>query len=69
MSAEVDTSEEPDWGDYQSGPFCRHWGDPIDCDEACARNGCGHRCGAHDAAEGLTGCHECECEGWMEDEQ
>ena len=21
--------------DYESGPFCRHWGDPSDCDVEC----------------------------------
>jgi len=56
--------EEPDWTDYESGPFCRHWGDPGDCDIRCAD--CGDRCGQHDAAEGSTECNECDCSAWKE---
>lgn len=29
-------SDTDDYGDYESGPFCRHWGTPGDCDE-CTR--------------------------------
>lgn len=48
--------------DYDSGPFCRHWSDPADCEIVCAN--CGHRCGQHEDSE----CSECNCEEWKESE-
>lgn len=54
-----------DWADYESGPFCRHWSDPTDCEIVCAR--CGHRCVNHPLDLDL-GCHECDCPGWGEAE-
>lgn len=27
------TDDDDRWEDYESGPFCPHWGDPYDCDE------------------------------------
>lgn len=56
----------PEWN---SGPFCRHWGDPIDCDILCAN--CGHRCPRHSAEDGETDClleDGCPCEAWVEPE-
>lgn len=38
-------SDDDDWADYESGPYCRHWSDPTDCDELC--DTCGHRCSEH----------------------
>ena len=35
-----------DWDSYETGPFCRHWCVPSDCDVICAR--CGHKCTEHD---------------------
>lgn len=55
-----------DWENYESGPFCRHWGDPSDCDIKCSR--CGHRCTQHGAEDGDYACLECDCEGWVEPE-
>lgn len=46
----------------ESGPFCRHWSDPGECDAVCK---CGHKCCEHDALSGC--CNECDCEGF-EDE-
>ena len=48
-------------GEYDSGPFCGHWSDPIDCEHLCAN--CGHRCGMH-----YDKCSEdgCTCEEWKE---
>lgn len=56
--------EGSDWEDYSSGPFCRHWGDPSDCEETCAE--CGHRCGIHYGDDGE--CHDsgCKCLKWVE---
>ena len=48
-----DDSEEPD---VDSGPFCRHWGDPSDCAWLCT---CGDRCDAHSAHD--DSCRECDC--------
>lgn len=53
-------------GDYESGPFCRHWDDPGDCRIKCGH--CGHGCCEHAATEGETHCHECECPRWVEPE-
>jgi hypothetical protein len=44
--------------EYQSGPYCRHWGDPVDCEETCVD--CGHRCGVHPS----DGCSRCDCPRW-----
>lgn len=38
-------STDIDWSLYESGPFCRHWSDPSDCEEKCAT--CGHLCREH----------------------
>lgn len=29
-------SDGIDWENYDTGPFCRHWGTPGDCDECKA---------------------------------
>lgn len=57
-----DDGHEPD---YNTGPFCRHYSDPSDCDERCARPGCGHACSRHHDE-----CNEdgCECPEWVEPE-
>lgn len=57
-------NEETDWGDYESGPFCRHWSD-YDCEVVCAR--CGHRCTHHSIGNDEE-CNEpgCDCPGWVE---
>lgn len=60
-------TNEQDFTDYESGPFCRHFSDPSDCEIECDR--CGDRCGRHDAAEGSTECNECECPAWVEPEE
>lgn len=54
-------SDDDDWSDFDSGPFCRHWvSPPGDCEDTCAD--CGHRCAAHDE----DGCDECDCKAWRE---
>lgn len=57
---DLDFDEDVGGGECDSGPFCRHWSDPFDCEKVCAR--CGHLCGQH----GESGCREedCECEQW-----
>ena len=64
----MDEPEDDEWWDYDSGPFCWHWSDPADCDEKCARAGCGHGCGQHAADDGEAGCFECDCPAWFEEE-
>jgi hypothetical protein len=51
--------------DWNSGPFCRHWGDPSDCNEKCAA--CGHWCSAHSQSDTLQDCRECDCAGFTDD--
>jgi hypothetical protein len=53
------------WDNYESGPFCRHWGDPSDCDELCLT--CNHRCVDHGFSD--SECNECDCGGWKEGEE
>lgn len=48
--------------DSGSGPFCRHWRDPSDCDEVCAN--CGHHCCQHGFFD--SSCIDCECVEWKE---
>lgn len=42
-----------------SGPWCRHWGDPGDCDELCK---CGHTCTEHDYHDNECTVDGCDCE-------
>lgn len=58
--------EERDWANYESGPFCRHWVDPVDCEIRCARVNCGHGCTRHGAEDGDFECFDCDCEAWVE---
>lgn len=48
----------------ESGPFCRHYHDPEDCDIICMN--CGHECCQHEY-DGID-CREddCKCEGWKD---
>jgi len=50
--------------EYQTGPFCRHWSDPADCNIECAA--CGHRCCRHDIDD--NDCMDCGCKAWVEPE-
>lgn len=45
-----------------SGPFCRHWGDPVDCDEKCT---CGHTCGQHSYGDSCD-VPDCTCDTWQD---
>jgi hypothetical protein len=46
-----------------SGPFCPHWGDPVDCQEPCAV--CDHPCGGHaNLDEGECRRLNCGCSGF-----
>ena len=65
MAGAVRVSVDPEDDDPpESGPFCRHWSDPGDCQEKCGE--CGHWCGRHDD----DGCdeRECGCLAWVEPE-
>ncbi len=58
------TDDMSNWLDYESGPFCRHWGDPSDCTEVCV---CSHTCTQHDyAVPGECMVDGCECKEWRE---
>lgn len=52
-----DDSPSDEW---YSGPYCRHYGDPSDCDALCFT--CKHPCRQHHAE-----CGECGCQVWEED--
>lgn len=56
-----DGDEEKDpWADYESGPFCRCWGELGFCENTCKR--CGHFCKLHfpESCE-VEGC---DCPAW-----
>lgn len=55
--------DEEDEPTCDSGPFCRHFNDPADCDEKCT---CGHSCSSHPFG---NECHDdegCSCLGYEE---
>jgi hypothetical protein len=60
------TDDELDTTEYETGPFCRHFADPVDCSETCI--GCGHECHEHVRFEGPRPCDAagCDCPGWVE---
>ncbi len=61
------SDDGPDWANYESGPFCRHWYDASDCDIVCAT--CGHRCIDHGFGDGAeSSCQYCACQQWKEPE-
>jgi len=47
---------EDNYNDFESGPFCPHWGEEG-CDDICAT--CGHTCEFHGVYD--RECRECEC--------
>jgi len=64
-------SDEPElpideWEEYETGPFCRHWADPNDCDELCKT--CGHKCDEHnfDSYDAYCLIDTCNCKSWNE---
>lgn len=54
--------------DYESGPYCQHWGDPADCEEMCD---CGHPCHSHNYYGDKHECCEdgCECEKFTQSKE
>lgn len=59
--------DEIDWDNYETGPFCRHYNDPSDCDEPCAR--CGHKCSEHGGGwDNNEPCEHdgCACPGFVD---
>ena len=57
------SDSEAGWENYESGPFCRHWSHPADCDQICT---CGHGCAEH--GHGECGNDECTCEEFKDTE-
>lgn len=57
-------SPDDDWSDYESGPFCRHYGEPSECEEKCAI--CGHTCREHGSIADDCTVEGCTCTGWEE---
>lgn len=66
MMSEDDTNDGNDWEDYDSGPYCRHWSDPSDCEITCAN--CGHHCQRHSIVE-PSNCFDCKCNKWVESDE
>lgn len=61
MEDEVEDTEEIEW---ETGPFCRHWSDPSDCDALCK---CGHKCCEHSIWEDYE-CKECDCQRFVDED-
>jgi hypothetical protein len=53
----MDEDEVDSFDDYNTGPFCQHYGTPGECDDVCER--CKHICGKHDND---SDDHECDVE-------
>lgn len=62
----TDARDDDSSWDYDSGPFCRHWSDPSECDKVCAT--CGHRCIDHRLPADDSRCtvDGCDCPAWVE---
>lgn len=60
-SDDVHDDDEDSWSEYESGPFCVHWGDASDCTHPCV---CGHSCHVH----WDLGCnmYDCGCKGFQD---
>jgi len=56
-----DESEDIDWADYESGPFCIHWGEPGSCEDLCENPECKHMCKDHSCG-GSCDIEGCKCE-------
>lgn len=63
MSDEEEQEDAPDSGPWESGPFCRHYGTPGECDVPCANPECGHGCNVHGYPE--CGQPDCDCEQYI----
>lgn len=59
------TDEDDGFCDYDSGPFCKHWSDPSDCDELCAT--CGHMCCRHGYSTEECYVDDCKCEQFVDE--
>ena len=68
---DVEPYDETEGPEYDTGPFCRHYGDPTYCDHLCGR--CGHKCSEHDQDGEASGkCNhtgnetgeDCTCPDW-----
>lgn len=60
---QVNSMDDDPWEDYETGPFCRHWGDPSECEKLCK---CGHQC--HEHYDSNCDVDDCQCEDWDERE-
>ncbi len=54
---DVDTEK-----DFDTGPFCRHFHDPSDCEKRCT---CGCACKRHGYGDDSE-CMDCGCMKWEE---
>lgn len=50
-----------DTPEYESGPFCPHWGEPGACENECLRETCKHPCMTHSMSNGRCGVDGCPC--------
>lgn len=56
----TDNDYDEDWEDYDSGPFCMHWGELGDCDDLCSN--CNHTCNEHVHGHDYCEVDDCNCE-------
>lgn len=63
---DFDEDEVEEFTEFETGPFCRHFGDPSDCREKCANPDCGHECTSHGFGDGASSeCSYCDCKEWQ----
>jgi hypothetical protein len=62
----ADVGDQEYWENFETGPFCRHWESPGDCQRNCA--GCGHGCTDHALPESKSNCEVegCACKQWTD---
>lgn len=66
MAEDIDEEEEEPG--YESGPFCKHYGQVGECEEVCAL--CGHQCRNHDPSEPYDcDVDGCTCEGFVDEKE
>lgn len=61
----MDDGDSGEWGDRDTGPFCRHWSDPSDCEEMCR---CGHECRQHSTYADFCKVEGCDCDEFKDAE-
>jgi hypothetical protein len=67
---DIEPYDEFEEQEIESGPFCRHFADPVDCDELCGNPACRHKCCEHEPQcgndTGQCDVDNCTCTAWVD---